>query len=164
VTTRGKLPGRVKAPEDKRCVGRPMKMPPPDALEVIRATTSTGATKRGVAMALGVNLDVLARWLAEHPELAEAFAEGRETERRVLHARLFELATKGEGRDSLIAAMFLLKSRHGYVEGEKDAQTNRVSINFQLPGAQPLNTLVIDNDADRIHRLPAAPAESARRG
>jgi hypothetical protein len=32
--------------------------------------------------------------------------------------------------------MFLLKSRHGYREGEQEQQGNRVQITFNLPGAK----------------------------
>ncbi|MEG0052856.1 MAG: hypothetical protein RR928_16345 [Comamonas sp.] len=144
---RGALPGRVKAPEDKLCIGRPRKEPPPDAIEVIREAASKGATKKGAAFALQVSDDILSRWFNEHPELQEAFEKGRERERQTLHDVLYDAATKGSGKDSLIAAMFLLKSRHGYREGEQEAAQNRVQINFQLPGAKPLEAYVIENGA-----------------
>ena len=112
------------------------------------AATSKGATKKGAAFALQVSDDVLSRWFNEHPELQEAFEKGRERERQTLHDVLYNAATKGRGKDSLIAAMFLLKSRHGYREGEQEVAQNRVQINFQLPGARPLDAYVIENGAD----------------
>lgn len=146
-TKRGTLPGRVKAPEDKLAVGKPRKQPPPDALEVITQATARGASKRGVAMALGVSGDVLNRWLEESDELKEAFELGREKERQTLHSVLYDCAVGGQGKDSLIAAMFLLKARHGYREGDQAAEANRVSINFQMPGALPLAQFqVIENE------------------
>lgn len=142
-----KSPGRVKAPEDKLKEGRPRKIAPPDAAEVIRNACATGANRIGVAMALGCSTDVLVRWMDEDPELKQAFEQGRETERKTLHNVLYECATKGTGKDALIAAMFLLKARHGYQEGQQEGQANRVSVTFNIPAAQPLDQfLVIDHD------------------
>lgn len=154
---RGKLPGRVKAPEDKLTPGRPRLQAPPDAADVIRQACATGATKQGVALALGVTRCVLTRWLDEDPELEEAFRQGREKERKTLHNVLYMAATQGGGRDALIAAMFLLKSRHGYVEGEKEAAGARVNINFQLPGARSMSDYVIEAEHANsgTQRLPA---------
>lgn len=85
---RGALPGRVKAPEDKLCPGRPRREPPPDAIDVIREAASKGATKRGAAYALQVSDSTLTRWFDEHPDLLEAFEKGRERERQTLHDSL----------------------------------------------------------------------------
>lgn len=98
-------------------------------------------------MALGVSDAILSRWLDEHPELNAAFHEGREKERQTLHGILYTAATTQGDKGALIAAMFLLKARHGYVEGQQETQANRVSVTFNVPGAQPLDKyLVIDND------------------
>lgn len=146
-TTRGTLPGRVKAIGEKKASGKPRKQAPPDALEVITEATARGASKRGVAMALGCDMGTLTRWLEESDTLKEAFEQGREKERQTLHNVLYDCAVGGQGKDSLIAAMFLLKARHGYIEGDKAAESNRVSINFQMPGALPLAQFqVIEND------------------
>jgi hypothetical protein len=96
-------------------------------------------------MALACNKDVLNRWLDEDPALAEAFEHGRETERQTLHSVLHNAATNG----NIVAAMFILKSRFGYQEGQQENQANRVSINFTIPGAQPLaEFMVIENGAN----------------
>lgn len=119
-------------------IGRPRKAPPPDAAQRIQAAAADGFTIPGVAMTLGVNQDVLKRWMDEHPELKQAFAFGREMERRTLHNVLYRAATEGTGKDALIAAMFLLKARHGYKEGEPVGEQNsRVQIEIKLPGALP---------------------------
>lgn len=55
-------------------------------------------------------------------------------EHKVLFNALFQQAQKG----NIVAAIFLLKTRHGYREGDQTELANRVSINFQLPGAMPL--------------------------
>lgn len=119
-------------------VGRPRKAPPPDAAQRIQAAAADGFTIPGVAMTLGVNTDVLKRWMDEFPEFKQAFAFGREMERRTLHNVLYRAATEGTGKDALIAAMFLLKARHGYKEGEPVGdQNSRVQIEIKLPGALP---------------------------
>ena len=155
-TKRGTLPGRVKALEEKRAVGKPRKQPPADAVAVIKAATARGASKRGCAAALGVHYSVLDRWLSEDEEFREAFEQCRETERQTLHSVLFDCAVGGQGKDSLIAAMFLLKCKFGYREGDQGAEANRVSINFQIPGAMPLSQFqVVENEPNnRAESLP----------
>ena len=119
-------------------LGRPRKAPPSDAAQRIQAAAADGFTIPGVAMTLGVNTEVLKRWFDEFPEFKQAFEFGRETERRTLHNVLYRAATEGTGKDALIAAMFLLKARHGYKEGEPVGEQNsRVQIDIKLPGALP---------------------------
>lgn len=130
-----------------RKIGRPRAECPANAADVIREACATGASKLGAAMALGVDLSVLNRWLDESPEMKEAFDQGREKERATLHNVLYEAATKGTGKEALIAAMFLLKSKHGYREGDQGETGNRVSVTFQIPAAQPLDQfMVIENE------------------
>ncbi|MBK6008808.1 hypothetical protein JJB11_22150 [Ramlibacter ginsenosidimutans] len=159
MTTRPKTPGRVLGPSDARLsnAGRPRKDPPAGAAELIRHAAAHGASQRGVAMALHSNVDCLRRWLDEHPELKQAFDEGREQERAVLHNALYRTATEGTGKDALIAAMFLLKSRHGYVEGDQEVQTNRVAVTFNIPAALPLDKFMVvdDGGTSTTERLPA---------
>ncbi len=140
----------------KGVMGRPRKQPPPNAAELIREAAAQGANIRSIARAvLRVDFSVLDRWREEYPELQQALEEGRESERRALHNKLFQVATQGEGRDSIIAAMFLLKARHGYVEGEQPHQANRVAINVSLPGALPMKQIeVIENERPTVQRLP----------
>ena len=140
-------PFAMDKPLKKRGPGQPRKEIPPDALEVIKTAAATGASRRGVAMALGVHNTVLSRWLEESDELREAFEQGRETERATLHNVLYDCTVAGQGKDSLIAAMFLLKARHGYVEGDKASETNRVAVTFNIPGAMPLSQFqVVENE------------------
>ena len=144
------------SPVTGMATGRPRKQPPADAVQVIQQATAKGATKKGTAIALGVSDETLQRWLTEFPELQEAFDKGKERERQTLHDVLYETATKGTGNHSLIAAMFLLKSRHGYREGEQEQQANRVNVTFNIPAAQPLDKfMVIDDGNNRAESLPA---------
>lgn len=149
----------------KKPIGRRPKKPPKDAAQRIYTAAATGASQKSMAIALGCAHDTLQRWLDENQELRDALDAGRESERQTLHNRVFDIATNGEGRDSLLAAFFLLKSRHGYREGDQEAQANRVSINFQLPGAQPFDpSKVIDAADNRTQPLSAKPLGFTRTG
>jgi hypothetical protein len=118
-------------------VGRPRKAAPTNAKAVIQAAAADGFTQIGIAMLMDCNVECLKRWMDADPELKQAFAFGRETERRTLHNVLYRSATEGTGKDALISAMFLLKARHGYVEGQAVESSNaRVQIEIKLPGAQ----------------------------
>lgn len=138
----------------KKPIGRRPKQPPKNAAEIIRKAAAEGATQRGISMALGCSHPTLQRWLDEREDLREALAEGKEGERKVLHSVLRQAADNG----NIVAAMYLLKARHeGYLEGAATTQPNRVTINFQLPGARPFDPeMVIENGtADaRTERLP----------
>jgi hypothetical protein len=115
--------------------GRPLKKPPADAATRILTLASEGHSMLGIAGAFGTYPDVLRRWFDENPGLKEAFDQGRERERHTLHNALFKAATEG---GNMVAAMFLLKSRHGYREGDQADASNRVAIQFNLPAALPL--------------------------
>jgi hypothetical protein len=45
---------------------------------------------------------------------------------------LYQLAIEDKDK---VSAMFLLKARHGYREGDQQEQANKVSVTFNLPGA-----------------------------
>lgn len=109
--------------------------PPRNAHARIRAWASEGASVKGIARSLGVSLETLNEWMDRFPALREAMDEGREAEHKVLHNSLFEQAKKG----NITAAIFLLKTRHGYREGDQTASANKVSVTFNLPGAQSLD-------------------------
>src|SRR5882757_3293867 len=91
---------------------------------VITTLASTGFSKVGIARHFNISLRTFNRWLEEDDELAEAFKVGRDQERQSLHNVLYRLAVEGQDK---IAAMFLLKSRHGYREGDQSEQSNRVA-------------------------------------
>jgi hypothetical protein len=97
-----------------------------------RALAATGHSVRGIAAYFGTSVETFNRWMEDDAELAEAFANGRENERMTLHNSLFVAATQ---KANATAAMFLLKARHGYREGDQSEQSNRVQVVFNLPGA-----------------------------
>lgn len=144
------------------------KTPPADALERIRALAADGWSVRGIAAHLGTCQDTMRdRWFVEFPELREAFELGREDERQALHNRLYRMATEGTGKEAAIAAMFLLKARHGYREGDQQDQANRVAITFNIPAAMPLDQfMTVENDpaSNRTERVPTKVARASRGG
>ena len=94
-----------------KAVGRPRKAVPTNARSQIENLASTGASMVEIAGALGIGRDLLRQWVAQDEDLSVALARGRERERQALHGRLFRAAMEG----NVIAALFLLKSRHaGY--------------------------------------------------
>ena len=144
-------------------IGRPRKEPPADAEKVIRELSATGHAIIGIAHALGTSKDVFNRWLDEKEILKAAFEHGREKERYTLHAVLYDAATQGK---NCVAAMFLLKSRHGYREGDQVEHGNKVNITFTLPGAMKLDDFkVIQNDStdDSTKRISKSTAIPTRR-
>ena len=122
--------------------GRPRRAPPWAAAERIEKLASEGWTVVGIARTLGTDRETLRRLMADHPELQAAYDAGREQERLALHNALYVAAMKG----AIAAAMFLLKSRHGYREGDQSDTANRISIEFKLPGALKPEQFTVDNE------------------
>lgn len=118
----------------KRAGRKPIN-PPAGAADLIRALAADGFSVIGTAHRLGVGKDAFHRWLDEYPELKEAFDQGREEERHALHNLLYRQAME---QGNATAAMFLLKARHGYKEGDQSAQASRVNVTIALPGAMTL--------------------------
>ena len=106
--------------------------PPDHVRDRIYNLAATGWSKRGIARSFSVTLETLNRWLEDYPTLNEAFEHGRDGERQTLHNVLYTLAVNDKDK---VAAMFLLKARHGYREGDQSEQANRVAVVFNLPGA-----------------------------
>lgn len=117
------------------------KKPPADAAKKLLAMSADGVNKKGLAYGLGTTVETLNKWLELHPELQQAIDQGREREHKALHNALYKAAVEG---GNVTAAIFLLKARHGYREGDQGEIANRVSINFQLPGAMRLEDFTKD--------------------
>jgi len=117
------------------------KKPPAKAAELLLELAAAGYNKKGLAYRLGTTVETLNKWLELYPELQTALDEGREREHHALFNALYENATKG---GNVTAAIFLLKTRHGYREGDQTEIANKVSINFQLPGAMRLEDFAKD--------------------
>lgn len=115
--------------------GRPPKAPPADAARLIHDLAADGWTVLGVANRMGVAKETFRRWLDDDPTLQDAFDTGRETERYALHNMLYRQAME---HGNATAAMFLLKARHGYREGDQSQSGGRVNVTIALPGAMTL--------------------------
>lgn len=100
----------------------------------VRELSAEGHSTVAIAQQLGVGRKTLDKWRAEFPEIDEAYREGVDRERYTLHNVLVEKAKAG----NIVAAMFLLKARHGYREGDQTDQAGRVSVTIALPGAMTL--------------------------
>mgnify|MGYP006303973153 CR=1 FL=1 len=69
-------------------------------------------------------------------QLEEALQDGWKQEETSLVGALYNRAINGTGQPAVTAAIFLLKSRHGYRENEPlDQDRPQININFDLPGA-----------------------------
>jgi len=89
------------------------------------------------------------RWMIEHPELADAFERGKERERHEHYQIVVRDAR--EAAKPNVNAYFILKTRHGYREGDAGEQPSRLNITFNLPGAMTredfLKTVIPDRAA-----------------
>ncbi|MFI0473454.1 hypothetical protein ACGLWX_12130 [Halomonas sp. HMF6819] len=116
-----------------KCAGT-QKKPPKDTDKKILDMSQRGLSVSAIARGLGISTALLKAWRENHPELQNALDEGREIEHTKLRSALMDQAEGG----NVTAAIFLLKCRHGYREGDQGELANRVSVTFQLPGPQSL--------------------------
>lgn len=131
--------------------GRPPKRPPADAAERIRALSAEGHSTVAIAQQLGVGRKTLDKWRTEFPELDEAYREGVDRERYELHSGLVAKAKAG----NIVAAIFLLKARHGYTEGDQSDQAGRVNVTIALPGAMTLQHFQSITGNPALAEIPA---------
>ncbi|MEJ1339417.1 MAG: hypothetical protein RPU34_10420 [Candidatus Sedimenticola sp. (ex Thyasira tokunagai)] len=130
-------------------MSRPKKTLKKDQYEVIRDMAARGCREIDIARASGVSYNTWMRIKDEDPRALDALEEGRGIEHQKLVGALFEAAMKGNA----IAAMFLLKTRHGYREGFTVEHNSNVKISVELPAALSADqyTRVIE------HQTPALP-------
>ena len=93
----------------------------------------------GIAKYFGVAKETLTRWIEDDLDLAEAFERGKDEEREKLHNALSKKALAGD----IVAAMFLLKSRHKY----DDKAAQRTDVNLAVNVATPV-LVVKDHGTD----------------
>jgi hypothetical protein len=85
--------------------------PPRDAAERISHCVATyGSTKELLADHFDIDISVFDRWLRDHEDIRRAYEVSKGIEHSKLISVLFDQAMQG----STVAAMFLLKIRHGY--------------------------------------------------
>jgi hypothetical protein len=109
------------------------KKPPPNAVAKIRRLAAAGATLKTIALAVGTSDHLLTKWRELYPEINAAIVEGREKSRTALHNSLQQRAMDPKNQGGTTAAIFLLKSMHGYRENEPLGDGDRVSVIFNLP-------------------------------
>lgn len=105
-----------------------------DQLPAIQAMAARGLWDKEIAQSLGMAASTFIERKKENPALQAALDAGRAVEHEQLHNALHTAAMAG----NIVAAIFLLKARHGYREQDsgRDAPS-QVVIN--LPGAMPLD-------------------------
>ncbi len=106
---------------------------PKGAPAKVKRWASESAGIHVIARRLGMDHKTFRVLMEQNPELRAAYDEGVEAEHQELLSALKRQLDNGP-----VPAIFLLKCRHGYREGDQSEQANRVSITFNLPGAQPL--------------------------
>ena len=128
----------------------PKKLPAGVATKV-RRWAADATAMRVVARRLGITERTFRSWMDLFPELQAAWDEGVEEEHQMLYKALLKHLDK-----SPVPAIFLLKARHGYREGDQTETINRVSITFDLPGATPLKAFMKGQPPQAIEHKPDA--------
>lgn len=108
----------------------------PDGYRIIEELASRGCSEVTIARALGMSQDTWRREKSEDPKAVEALERGRAVEHDSLVGKLYESAMKG----NVVAALFLLKARHGYREGHTIEHQQNVRVTLELPAALDPNT------------------------
>ena len=124
-------------PRPRKPTGRPRKTLPANAIEIISGLASKGFTETAIAAALGMDGKTWHKLREENPKAKAAWAEARAQERDALVNVLYQAAID---KGNCVAAMFLLKSRHGFRDQgpiDGSAEGPRVGIVFNLPAALP---------------------------
>lgn len=106
--------------------------PPRGTADKLRRWAADGTPQKVMARRLGVGVARLKQWMEEDEKLQAAYDEGVEEEHQMLLASL-----RAHMASSPTPAIFLLKTRHGYREGDQTGQANKVQVTFNLPGAAP---------------------------
>lgn len=100
-------------------------------LKIVRDMARLGHPVPAIAAALGCSRETLNQCRKRQPEMAEALDEGHAgLEHELVHS-LLAAARKG----NVAAAMFLLKTRHGYRETGQTDTAPKVAVQINLPGA-----------------------------
>lgn len=105
--------------------------PPEGTAEIVFKLASKGISEVSISKALGVTYKTYQNWRKAYSEIEEARQQGRAIEHDALFDVLFVAATE---KKNITAAIFLLKSRHGYVEGQPFETRNQIQVVFELPG------------------------------
>ncbi len=105
------------------------RIPSDDDLAVIEQLAAEGHGQYGICKAIPISFTCWQRWLKDYPQVKEAWRRGLSQEEFFLVSKLREQAEKGQA----VPCIFLLKSKHGYQEGEPPQQDRRVQIAVTIP-------------------------------
>jgi len=108
------------------------KQPHPEDLEQITRLVAAGHGLHSLCTKLGINGKVWQRWKKEFPEVREAYERGLGQEEFEIVSELKRIM---KAKDNPIPGMFVLKCRHGWVEGAPAQSDNRVAISVTMPAA-----------------------------
>jgi len=98
----------------------------------IRRLGARGVSEVDICKSLGISFPTWKRLKQEDEKALEALEESRCEEESQLVGVLYEAAVKDK---NITAAMFLLKARHGYREGDQSKVANQVNVQITVPGA-----------------------------
>jgi hypothetical protein len=126
----------------------------PETKTMVYTLASEGCTQPGIAAALGVSVDTLARRYRSELDTGTSVAVSR------VSKRLFQIAM-GEGRDAVTAAIFIMKCRANWSQSP-EVQVNVTNQAVSTPQAvaklSPANeealAALIASARDRV-RLPS---------
>ena len=107
------LPVRLTGP-GKGGQGRSSYKVGPRGLKIVEELSARGCSTVTIAKALRMSKDAFVACRRRQPEVEEAYQRGLAIEHDALTSNLRTMADKG----NVIANLFLLKTRHGYREGE----------------------------------------------
>ena len=103
-------------------------------VDAVKYYATLGVTLKGMATYFGTSYETFSKWLAENEDVQLAMDAGREVERANLHNVLYRAAMAG----GVVPALFLLKARHGYVEGQQSdigGKNSKVNITVNMPAS-----------------------------
>ena len=121
---------RKPVPTEVMVPGEPNPVP---FVQAVKYYASIGIDKKWMGSYFGTSDKTFSKWLDEDEDIQMAFDAGKEVERANLHNVLYRAAMAG----SVVPALFLLKARHGYVEGQQHESSggSKVNITVNMPAS-----------------------------
>jgi predicted DNA-binding protein (UPF0251 family) len=106
----------------------------PRGLEIIRFYADGGLGLMTIAERIGMTREQFTKAMRRQPEVAEILAQGKANEEFELKECLMNMARRG----NVVAAIFMLKARHGW--NDREQQGEQVNQKLQVIINAPLST------------------------
>jgi hypothetical protein len=135
VYAKGPAKGRFVKGQVTNPNGAPRKLVPASQLPNITRLAARGVRERDIARAMGMSQPTWIKCKHDFPEVLKALEDGQQQMHDGLVAQLLTRAKKGD----VVPALFLLKTRYGYREGE-ELSNARPQVVINLPGSLPSET------------------------